>query len=172
MDPNEPGSGSTHTIASVLGLSKDCMLKKIDGDNIAPLFKKEIGRRKKPIPFHYSGNAVLIDNDHKIIKHKKGEYELYNLKNDKKETTNIYSDRPEIAKSLKTQIDDMIASIEKSDTGADYPEGKITKKAPERRMWRDAPEYESYLDEFNKRTTYKKYKKDKGKKKKKKKNNK
>ncbi len=146
------------TIANILGLPKDCMLKKIDGANIAPLFKKEIGKRKKPIPFHFKGNAVLVDNDHKIIKHKNKGYELYDLKNDPKEKENIYNKKPGIAKSLTNQIDKFIASVEKSEKGADYPEGKVAKNQPERRRWRDAPEYKPYLDEFIKRTTYKKYK--------------
>lgn len=143
------------TIIDLLDLPEESMASLMDGISLVPLFEKELGRRKKPIPFEYNKNTVLIDNDDKIIYNRdKGEYELYNLKDDPTETTNVFDKYPEVADRLKKRVTALAASIEKSQTGADYPEGKITTLEPESMYWAQSPAYKPYLEEFFKRPEY------------------
>jgi arylsulfatase A-like enzyme len=143
------------TVVDLLDLPEDCMAGVRDGLSLIPLFKGEIGRRSKPIPFEYNKNTVLIDNDDKIIYNReKDEFELYDLKSDPTETTDVFDKKPAIAAKLKQQVKALAASIEKSQTGADYPAGKITSVEPESMFWAESPAYEPYLDELFKRPEY------------------
>ena len=148
------------TIIDILGLGKDNMNDLIDGDSIKPLFAGEIGPRKKAIPFHYDRKtAALIDNDYKIIKHKLSgsKYELYNLKDDPKESKNIFDQNNELSKRLKSQLEELISSVNASIQGKDYP-GGITHEQPTRKFWYESEEYHKYFKHFWDRPEYKKWK--------------
>jgi len=143
------------TLVDLLNLPPDSMLDLHDGISLTSLFEREIGKRTKPIPFKFGVTTVLIDNDHKIFhNHNRDTYELYNLKDDPKETTNLLEQNPDLAPHLKTKVSNMAESIARSDEGADYAEGKITDHGPGRRFWAEAPEYAPYLDELCKRPEY------------------
>jgi len=145
------------TVVDLLDLPRDAMLDLVDGVSLAPLFDKEIGPREKPIPFRFTRWAALIDNDLKIVVPAVGkdDYELYDLKADHAESKNIIKERPEDAKRMITAVEAAIASIARSDTGADYPEGKVTRDGPHGRFWHLMPEYEPHFDEFRKYPRYK-----------------
>ncbi|VGO17010.1 Choline-sulfatase [Pontiella desulfatans] len=143
------------TLVELLGLPRQSMGGPIDGESLVPLFGQEPGLRKKPLPFQFGDNTLLIDNDHKIIfNRKKNRFELYDLKTDPKETTDILGGQPEIAARLKKQVVALAESIAKSDAGADYPEGKVVGPDPGRRFWVEDPAYEPYLDALLKRPEY------------------
>jgi arylsulfatase A-like enzyme len=131
----------------LLGLPKDSLLDLVDGDSIAPLFKKEIGSRKKYIPFRQYNKAALIDNNYKIVQPNinKDKYELYDLEKDPAESKDLFSEKPEVAARLKKALDDFNASLLQSDTGADYPEGKLTVADKGCTDWEKAPGYQPYL---------------------------
>ncbi len=144
------------TLVDLLELPQRSMLRLVDGVSLVPLFKGEIGPRKSPIPFQFGKNTVLLDNDAKIILNRdKGRYELYDLKDDPTESTNLIEKRPELAARLKKQVDALAESIAHSDTGGDYPGGKIVHAFPERGFWRDSPAYKPYLEDWAKRPEYK-----------------
>jgi arylsulfatase A-like enzyme len=143
------------TFVDLLNLPKDSMLDLYDGVSLAPLFQGKIGKRTEPIPFQSGVTTVLIDNDHKIFyNHNRKTYELYNLKDDPKESTNLLEQNPDLAPHLKTKVSQLAESIARSDTGSDYPAGKITDPGPGRRFWAETPEYAPYLDELCKRPEY------------------
>jgi arylsulfatase A-like enzyme len=145
------------TLIDILDLPKDSSLELIDGMSIKPLLAGEIGRRTKPLPFHYQGKAALIDNDLKIVTEKIGSerYQLFDLKTDKTESIDISAKRPQEAQRMRAALDAVIASVAKSKTGADYPEGKVTREGPHGRFWYAIPEYKPFLAEWAKRPEYK-----------------
>ena len=143
------------TLVDLLDLPRKSMLELVDGVSLVPLFEGEIGRRKAPIPFQFGKNTALLDNDDKIIFNRtKESYELYDLKDDPAESTNLIEKRSELAARLKKQVNAVAESIAHSDTGGDYPGGKIVHAFPERGFWKDSPAYAPYLDEFAKRPEY------------------
>ncbi|MCF7864151.1 MAG: sulfatase-like hydrolase/transferase, partial [Kiritimatiellales bacterium] len=142
------------TVVDILGLPRGCMGDPIDGISLVPLFKGEIGRRETPLPFQHNTLTVLTDNDGKIIYNRKnGKYELYDLRNDPAETTDVFDKKPEVAARLKQQVTALATSIEKSMGGADYPEGKLTDDAGTT-SWVESPAYKPYLGELLKRPEY------------------
>lgn len=145
------------TLVDLLDLPEDSMLDLVDGASIEPLFHKEIGPRSKPLPFHYNNKAALIDNDLKIVTEKigGGKYLLYDLANDKTESNDLFEARPDDARRMQKAIEQMIASVANSQTGADYPEGRVTKEGPHGRFWYAIDEYQPYLKEWSKRPEYK-----------------
>jgi len=161
------------TIVDLLGLPRDSMLDVVDGASLKPLFdreEREIGPRAKPIPFLYAGQAALVDNDYKMVFTKGGggrprrvasgkepdatRYVLYDLARDPKETKDISADRPEVARRLREALAQFMESVDRSRTGADYPEGRITSPGPRPMFWWDSPAYKPYLDEWVKRPEY------------------
>jgi arylsulfatase A-like enzyme len=145
------------TLVDILELPKNSMLEHVDGMSIKPLLEGEIGPRTKPLPFHYQNRAALIDNDLKIVTEKlgSGKYLLFDLKKDKTESQDLFAARPADAKRLQAKLDAMIESVERSRTGADYPEGKVTREGPHGRFWYTIPEYQPFLNAWAKRPEYK-----------------
>jgi len=157
-------------LIDLLGLPRDSMLDLVDGISIKPLLAGEIGPRKKPIPFHYQGKAALIDNDLKIVIEKigSGQYQLFDLKADVTESHDLFAQRPADAARLRTALEVMIESVAKSRTGADYPEGRVTREGPHGRFWYAIPEYEPFLKDWAARPEYKNWVNKKSRKKRKK----
>lgn len=145
------------TLVDLLGLPKSSLLDVVDGISLKPLLAREIGRRTKPIPFRYRNQAALIDNNLKIASPRVGggKYLLFDLKADKTESRDLMAERPKDAKRLRAALDAMVASIAKSQTGADYPEGKVLKEGPHGRFWYALPGYQPYLKEWASRPEYK-----------------
>lgn len=73
----------------------------------------------------YLGARSIIENDHKLViqESKQGaqKVELFDLKTDPAEKTNLAAEKPELVKSLQTKLRDWQASVLQSLTGADYP---------------------------------------------------
>ncbi len=145
------------TLVDLLELPQDSMLELVDGMSIRPLLDGEIGPRTKLLPFHYQRKAALIDNDLKIVTENIGsrKYLLFDLKADKTESTDLFAKRPDDAKRLQAALELMVASIAKSRTGADYPEGKVTREGPHGRFWYAIPEYQPFLKGWAARPEYK-----------------
>lgn len=148
------------TIADIVGLPSDSMLKPCDGMSIYPLFEKDTGPRSKPIPIRHTERFAWIDNEYKLVI-ENGKTMLFNLNEDPKETTDISTQQPETANRLKTALAKWNTEVDASMAGKDYPEGRVNPGEPERQAWAESKEYAPYLDEFKKRTTYKKPKKKK-----------
>ncbi len=143
------------TIADLVGLPLSSMGNPIDGVSLVPLFTNDLARREKPLPFHYQSKTVLIDNDFKIIfDEKKDTTELYNLKADPHESTNVAKTEPQKAAEMKRQAIAFNQSIAESNAGKDYREGKLIRDDPGSRFWVKDPAYEPYLDQLLSRPEY------------------
>ena len=104
-----------------------------DGVSLANVFNSEPARRERPIGFRASGGVAWMDNDYKLVRNytkKKGStqgapYELYNLIGDPSEEQNLINQQPEIATRMERQLGEWNRSVDRSITGADYPERKV-----------------------------------------------
>jgi len=147
------------TIAEIVGLPDYALLKPSDGISIEKLFKKEAGYRDKAIPFRHMGRGAMIHKGFKLINLdlEKDEYELYDLSNDGTESVDIFTTRPEIAKSLLKKYKAWHESVDASVSGKDYPEGLVMDNNPEpQRRWPGLDEYEPYIEQFKQRPEYSK----------------
>ncbi len=144
------------TIAAVAGLPDSVLLQPEDGIDLTALFGEELTRRQKPIPFRHMGRAALVDNNYKILTQdiESGDFELYDLAGDPKETNNLAAERPEIARRLQDALWQWNQSVEDSVAGKDYPEGTLDPAEPEPRFWMTLSEYEPYFDEWRERPEY------------------
>lgn len=84
----------------------------LDGHSITPLFKSDTSELKaRPLFWHLASQwkhgtcSVIRKHHHKLIQfHKNGEVELYNLRNDPKEETNLAKSKPELAQKLVDEL--------------------------------------------------------------------
>ena len=147
------------TIAEIVGLPDSVMLQPQDGISLKKLFREELTRRAKPIPFHCLGNTAWLDNNYKLIHvgNRSGpkQYELYDLAVDPKEQNNLRSERPKVAQRLQMQLTEWNRSMNASVAGKDYPEGVLNPGDPQPRFWTDVDAYRPYFNEWRKRPEYK-----------------
>jgi len=96
----------------------------VDGVSLLPLLKGE-GIAERPLIWHYPhyGNqggepsSIIRKGDWKLIHYyEDGHDELYNLKDDLEETTDVYSDHPDLAKQLNEELFTRL-----NEMGAKYP---------------------------------------------------
>ena len=143
------------TIVDILGLPKDNLLNPIDGISLMPIFRNEIGKRIKKIPFRYKDQGVLLDNNYKLIATsvKENEFVLFNLENDPIEAQNIAQEKPLLFDQMKTEFKKWNQTVESSMLGKDYPEGKVLKN-PKSHFWMKDDRYKPFLEEWSKRPEY------------------
>ena len=119
------------TLIDVASLNPNDINKVHDGISLAEVFEGEPARRDQPIGFRASGGLAWIDNDFKLVQNYNytsdaaSPFELYNLVGDPSEEQNLAKQRPEIAARLRKQLDAWNESVDRSMTGADYPEGRV-----------------------------------------------
>jgi hypothetical protein len=144
------------TIADILGLDDSVLLDPVDGISLTGLLKGEIGARKKPIGFRFNKQAALVDNDYKLVSlnRLRGDFALYNLKTDPKESKDISKDKPEVFNRMKAAFGKWSASVDASIAGKDYPEGKVRAGEPESHFWTADERYKPYFEEWRKRPEY------------------
>ena len=138
------------TIVDVVGLPEDSILKPVDGMSLKPLFGGDLMTRPKPLGFRHTGKGAWIDNDWKIVKPRivGAKVELYNLKDDPSEKKDLASEHPEIAARMEKQLMEFSASVDRSQQGLDYPEGKVLPGEPGTRPWTGIPEYKALFDKW------------------------
>jgi arylsulfatase A-like enzyme len=105
-------------------------------EGTTPLVKRSGGKATRDfLNFHYPaihaadhlGPRAIIEGDHKlVIREKKGEtsIELFDLKTDPAEKTNLVDQQPELVRKLQTDLRHWQNSVLKSLTGADYRDAK------------------------------------------------
>lgn len=144
------------TVAEIIGLPESACLAPIDGISLKPLFARDIAERRKPIPFRYQGKAALIGDRFKLVSGNlaNGEFELYDLSADPKETENIASKHRQIFAEMRRQLLEWNAGVDASFAGKDYAEGTITPADPEPRFWYETTEFEPYISEWTNRWEY------------------
>ena len=143
------------TIADILNLPDTDLLKPIDGITLKPIFKNDLINREKRIPFRYKDQGALIDNNFKLVVTSidKEKFELYDLEKDFSETIDLSSQNPLIFNQMKIDYLKWSESIDSSQAGMDYPEGKVLNN-PERHFWMNDDRYKPYLKEWINRPEY------------------
>jgi arylsulfatase A-like enzyme len=132
------------TLIEIAGLNSNDINTVRDGISLLSNFEAEQKRRNHPIGFRVLGNFGWLDNDYKLIYYRdyekafvdgvwnsdkmktlSQEWQLYNVVKDPSEQNNLFEAEPEIAARMKAQLDEWNASVDRSTTGADYPEGRV-----------------------------------------------
>ena len=137
------------TLVDLLDLPADSMMDVYDGESILPLFEGKTPERKHSIPFTSKG-TVLIDGNFKLIRSGRGKgvkWELYDLKTDPTESTDISAQQPERLQTMIAEAEALVASVAASAEGKDYPEGSVIQ--PQRGTpWFEMKEYEQHYETF------------------------
>ena len=143
------------TIADILNLPDTDLLKPIDGITLKPIFKNDLINREKRIPFRYKDQGALIDNNFKLVVTSidKEKFELYDLEKDFSESIDLSSENPLIFNQMKIDYLKWSESLDSSQVGMDYPEGKVLNN-PERHFWMNDDRYKPYLKEWINRPEY------------------
>jgi len=149
------------TIVDLLKLPADSQLASHDGESIVALFNGRTPARAHGIPFRFTRNAALIDGDFKLISVKQGkgdDWELYDLGDDPGETNDVSRKHPERFARMLSEAKAMLASVDASAAGKDYPEGRVI-QPPRNAFWHTLEEYRPHFESFFKRPEYAGYKK-------------
>ncbi|MBC8324495.1 MAG: sulfatase-like hydrolase/transferase [Verrucomicrobia subdivision 3 bacterium] len=137
------------TLMDLLDLPKDSMLEVVDGESIVPLFTGTTPKRARPIPIKNKGMA-LLEGRYKIVRNGNGKgipWELFDLKTDLGETTNLAAEQPERFEQMKAEALAVEASIDNSALGRDYPEGKVLQPQRSER-WEQMEAYQALYEKF------------------------
>ncbi len=142
------------TIIDLLNLPDSYLLQPVDGISLKPLIRNEdVKMRDKPIPFKFLKYGALIDNDFKLVATNvgQGSFELYDLKQDRSESTDISKEKPKQFEELKRKFMQWHESAQNSIDGLDYPEGKVNDREPESHFWVDDPRYVLFIKKYGSR---------------------
>lgn len=108
------------TILDILNI-KYPVNRPIDGVSILDALKGSEKKRIKPIGFVCAPHISWVTHQYKLIgDEKKGNFELYDLLNDKSEKENIIDGYPRVVERLKSDLFEWLNSVEKSKKGMDY----------------------------------------------------
>jgi arylsulfatase A-like enzyme len=88
--------------------------REIDGISLKQAIFSSKEERSDPIGFLYPGKISWMTNQYKLISTDKGEsYELYDLLSDPEEENNLISNKPDVAKELRSQLERWTESVKK-----------------------------------------------------------
>ena len=125
------------TLIEIAGLDPESINAVHDGISIAGVFDSEPARRDTPIGFRASGGLAWLDNDVKLVRNYTAEspeaFELYNVIDDPEEQQDLIEQQHEVAARMRAELDAWNRSVDKSVTGADYPEGRVLPSGREAR---------------------------------------
>ena len=82
----------------------------MEGISLKPAFAGEPLHRVKPIFWMHEGNRAVRSGPWKLVMKFKGDWELYNIEEDRTEQKNLFKERPAVAGLLKQQWDDWAAT--------------------------------------------------------------
>jgi hypothetical protein len=147
------------TVADVLGLPGDVLVRPLDGISLKPLFTTELSERSQPIGFRFGAKAAIIDNRYKILTEDltKGSFQLYDLVADPKESHDLRSEQSDLFARMKSSLLAWNDSVEASFAGKDYPEGMVTPADPKPVAWYETADYQPYLREWKERWEFRTY---------------
>lgn len=139
------------TIVDLLGLPDDAMLAVHDGESIAALFDGNTPKREGMIPFT-SRKSAFIDGQYKLMPVKKSrsaKWQLFDLDTDPGETTDVSADHPDRFAQMIQRAEEILASVEASRAGKDYPEGRVI-QPPRKERWEEMDVYQPHLETLEK----------------------
>jgi len=111
------------TILDLLGVEgRDALPENrpIDGISLVPLLDGQPMTREKPIPLLLSGREALIGDRFKLVRYPRGKDQLFDIPNDPKEQTDLASQKPEVADTMRAEYDRWHKSMQHSAAGGDY----------------------------------------------------
>ncbi|GIW93352.1 MAG: N-acetylgalactosamine-6-sulfatase [Pirellulaceae bacterium] len=147
------------TLAQIVGLREDSMIKPLDGMSLVSLFEQELDHRPKPIGFRYRGKVALIDNQWKLLAHHlpDGPWELFDLEADPHESRNLVQHESEQFERMQKLLLSWNESVDRSFAGADYAEGRLREPDPPSRAWYESAEYRPWFEQWKERWEYRSY---------------
>ena len=147
------------TVAEIVGLPAGVMVQPVDGISLKPLFARELGTRGQPIVFRYQAKRALVDDRYKLLTEnlESGQFQLYDLIADPKETRDLAAAQPEVLAKMKPQLLAWNTGMDASFAGRDYPEGTVSPADPAPINWYDHPSYQPYLADWKLRWEYASY---------------
>lgn len=89
---------------------RDQEIKPMQGISFLPLLKGDKVERTKPLFWEWHGGRAIRDGNWKLVSHK-GEWELYNLKNDPVESNDLSKSNPEIVEELKMKYNEWAKEV-------------------------------------------------------------
>jgi arylsulfatase A-like enzyme len=92
----------------------------LDGISIWDAIQNKEIKRSSGIGFIYGKKKSWVTDNYKLITANGDDYELYNLIEDPSESNNIINDHPNMVTQMKTELDNWLKSVEKSEKGFDY----------------------------------------------------
>jgi arylsulfatase A-like enzyme len=136
------------TMADLVGLPENSMLKPIDGISLKPLFTQDLNERKSPIGFRYLTQLAWVADQYKLVTQNSagGKFQLYDLSKDAGEKKDLSAELPDVARQMKAQLLEWNSSVEASFSGKDYPAGKVTPLDLKPIPWTESAAYRPYLD--------------------------
>jgi arylsulfatase A-like enzyme len=117
-----------------------------------PVTPIEPQQRDTLIPFRWRNFGALVGERYKLIvkgvgSEKPYQYELYDLKNDPKEQTNLVKSKSTVANRMTDRFKAFNQSVEASIAGQDYPAGEVTSPDQKPRRWPNVPAYNKRFGE-------------------------
>ncbi|HEX5791181.1 MAG TPA: arylsulfatase, partial [Luteolibacter sp.] len=76
-------------------------VRPMEGVSLVPTFKGEALQRRQPIFFEHQGNQALRDGPWKLVRVRKGGWELYNIVEDRCEMLDLSAEQPERVEAMK-----------------------------------------------------------------------
>lgn len=98
------------TILDLAGVKIAEQRVQFPGHTLLPSFKKNTGN-KRVLWWSHEGNQAVRDGDWKLVKTKRGKWELYNMKEDRAETIDLAAKYPEIVTQLIKQWEAQVEQI-------------------------------------------------------------
>jgi arylsulfatase A-like enzyme len=110
------------TVLDMVGLSPPEQAKPLDGISLRPLIEGAMDERPEPIAFDRGEEQALVGNRYKLVAKGREEpsYELFDLKNDPSEGTDLSPEQPERVDRMAKQLDAWTASVNRSREGKGY----------------------------------------------------
>jgi arylsulfatase A-like enzyme len=110
------------TVLDAVGLAPPDSATPLDGISLRPLIEGTMSERPGPIAFDRGAQRALVGNRYKLVAQGRDEpaYELYDLRNDPGETTDVSAGQPERVDRMSEQLAAWTRSVERSRQGKDY----------------------------------------------------
>lgn len=128
------------TLTEITGLKSDRPVP-LDGVSLLPLIEGRMDRRPRPFGSWQfagdagkissnSGPAAWIDNRYKLVKPKPGQWELYDLTEDRSESHDLAAREPEVLERMKAELEAWQQSVIRSFKGEDDPQSPVLDAEP------------------------------------------
>ena len=121
------------TIVDLLQINIRNQVLPLDGISLVPLLDGKMKERPQPLGFWHHGEETLeegpaawLENRYKLLQFNKPQkVELYDLVADPHETKNVAAQHPEVVAQMLARLESWKESVQRSNRGGDYPDGRL-----------------------------------------------